>query len=319
MHVLRIALVLLLFGLSQCETSGDPLPGADAFGEPSGDAAAADSAGEGDAAEDPSYPEGFCYTDEVHAEAALDDLEAAFTPENALATAYEVLRRRYPAGLCVTEAVAEDPQWAAYLDTGSWSAMILSLETFVHESVHGYAYATWSDIRYFVACDRHLLGPFWEGFPRSEILDMVEPAPTEFYDDTYLVQIGSQGWDSLLDEWNAYITGALASALVADAFPPLLSTSALDGPATFTVYLEMYLRRAREAHPDVWEAIRADERYLAILRTNWLKLQFLLTLAEPHANLGIDYPAIAEWAFDPENVAEIEAIVGHPLPATPCP
>ena len=146
-------------------------------------------------------------------------------------------------------------------------------------------------------------------YARSEILTRhVDPA-TDFYDEVYLAGFsGTQGFNNLLDEYNAYTHSLAAKYCTRDSLPSGSSTSARDGILTMMYYVELYLKGARLDHPADYAAIRADPEHARLILTIWARAEFYLTLTSTHPELGIHDDTIRTWTYDPDNVMEIDML-----------
>jgi hypothetical protein len=131
----------------------------------------------------------------------------------------------------------------------------------------------------------------------------------DFYADTYLTgDSGAQWFNSLLDEYNAYIHSLASKYCTRDALSQGMSTSARDGALTFMYYVELYLKLARTVHPDDYAEILADPNHLSPILTVWDRAEFWLAVTDATPSLGIDDDTISEWAYAPDNVSEIDAL-----------
>ncbi|MBP7292100.1 MAG: hypothetical protein KBB21_36075, partial [Nannocystaceae bacterium] len=125
------------------------------------------------------------------------------------------------------------------------------------------------------------------------------------------------GFYELLDEMNCYINGMAAIGVTGEYIP--YGVSGRDGAVAFMYYLELYLKRARTQHPDVYEAIKSDPDYNEMIKLQWLRLHFLLhDAADLHDNIGLYDDEIRELMYAQENQSEIEMLIDHELDASNC-
>ncbi len=297
---------------SQDDDTGDDDTGDDDTGDD-------DTQGDDDTGDDDdSGP--YCYSEDVDPAASLTDLEAAFTGFNWKDTLLEVTDRRYPSGHELLWVMQNDPQMGNFVQTNSFAALMDSLMTVAHEETHGYdyEYAIWgSSFAYFVNADWQPQVPYHEGFPRGEILGMLDDQSCEMYADTYLTGVqGTYDYMELLDELNCYITGLAALALVGEYEP--WGISARDGALALMYFLELYLEKARFEYPTFYSAAAADDHMVDLVLIQWLRLHFFLDISYAFPNLGINDHAIENHVHDLEHQTEIELFVGRELQASPC-
>ncbi|MEJ7735558.1 MAG: hypothetical protein WKG00_41025 [Polyangiaceae bacterium] len=260
-----------------------------------------------------------CYWEEICPDASLDVLAQAYSPGVWFAVSVEMIQRRYPSAACLLSMYADDV--GNYADASSFGALATSLMTMVHEETHGYDYehALWGQtFAYWLRCDLALEVPFVDGFPRSAILAEVAGSGTDLYDGTYLTgQQGTYGFVELLDEWNAYLNGMAAIGSVGDHVD-VFGISGTDGALAFAYYLELYLRVARTQEPAVWDAIAAEPALVELIRMQWNRMHFFLEVANQYDKLSIAAADIAVELYAPENLAELEMLLGVSVAAGSC-
>jgi hypothetical protein len=231
-----------------------------------------------------------------------------------------VLDRRYPAAADLLVEMEDDPWFGAFTDNSSFTGLMDSVMTEVHEGTHGWDYDHALGQPYFgywLRADLVFEPPKIDGFPRAEIYGMLVDDSTALYDQTYLTgEQGTYGWVELLDELNAYINGMGAIAAVGEHIP--WGISGRDGAVAFLYYLELYLRRARTAYPELYAELQAEPEYVELVQTQWLRTHFLLEHADAHPHLGIHDQEIRAHLYAPDNQAEIELFIGRPVDASAC-
>jgi hypothetical protein len=281
---------------------------------PSGDGGTA--SGGADAGGSPMHE---CYTETIAPMADNSDLRTASTGANWKDTAFGIYMRRWPAGHDLLVAMSSDPYEDQFADTSSFAALMESLMTVCHEETHGwdYAHATADHFAYWLRTDLTFMPPTIEGFPRSEILPMVEGTATANYDTTYLTgEQGTYGFVEVLDELDAYIDGMAGLTVVGEY--ETNGISARDGAVALLYYLELYLKRARTTYPMLYAQLQAEPQYVQLVKTQWLRTHFFLTYADTNPMLGIDDAAIRTNLYEPANQHEIEMFIGHPVAASNC-
>lgn len=268
----------------------------------------------------PAECEPGCYCEPIDPHADISDLEQSYAGD-VKTTMIDVLQRRWTAGHDLLLELGDDPYFGSFTDPSSFASVMDGLMTEVHEGTHGW---DWDHalgqpyFGYWVRSDLVFEPTKIDGFPRAEIYPMVEGSGTSLYDDTYLTGTqGTYGWYELLDEHNCYINGMAAVGVVGEHIP--FGISGRDGALAFTYYVELYLRRAREAYPDLYAQLQADTQYVELVKVQWLRMHFLLQEAAAlHPHLGISDAEIEPYMYDPANQAEIEMFIDHPLQASNC-
>jgi hypothetical protein len=257
--------------------------------------------------------EGWTETEWCGDMADLSDLEAAYDPSQLRSTLVSISERRYPPAVGFIDA--QDDGDLAIWFTGSDSTfddVMSRYEVAVHEGSHiwGFGEFDFDSYSYRVVDDSHIIRTArLDNFDRSAILDRHPDPAGDFYSSTYLEgSSGAQGFNTLLDEYNAYAHSLATQYCTRDRLGNGASTSARDGILTFMFYVGTYLAIAREEHPGDYEAILADSGHSDVILDVWDRAQYLLDLTADHPELGISDDQIAELAFDPDNVAEIDAL-----------
>ena len=265
-------------------------------------------------------PPANCYSEPIAPSASVADLQAGYSSSTWLATMIEVMDRRYPSGGDLLTVMQNDPWIGSWVQTGSFGALMDSVGTTVHEETHGWDYANALFPVYFgywVRSDWQPSIDFVEGFPRSTILPLVQGSATSLYDGTYLTGTqGTYGWMELLDEWNCYINGMAADAVIGGLLP--YGVSSRDGALAFAYYAALYLGHAQTADPTTWNAICGDPDTRAFLTIQWLRMHFFLDVSNAWPALGINDAAIEALLYAPSVQQEFEACAGYTLDASPC-
>jgi len=261
-----------------------------------------------------------CYCEPFDGDADIGDLEASFNGSNWAEVMIQVLDRRYPAAADLLVEMQDDPWFGSFTDTSSFTGLMDSVMTEVHEGTHGW---DWDHalgqpyFGYWIRADLVYEPKKIDGFPRSEIAPMLVDDSTSLYAGTYLTGTqGTYGWYELLDEMNAYINGMGAIAAVGEHLP--WGISGRDGAVALFYYVELYLRRARTQYPELYAQLKAEPEYVELVQTQWLRIHFLLDHADAHPDLGINDAEIRAHLHDPDNQAEIELFIDHAVDASSC-
>lgn len=301
-------------------SGGDDRPGDDHHPPADGGSDDGPPADGGDDGPPPAECPSECYCEPFDATADVSDLQASFSGSNWAEVMIGVLDRRYPAGADLLVEMQDDPWFGAFTDTSSFTGLMDSVMTEVHEGTHGWDYGHafgQSYFGYWLRADLVFEPPKIEGFPRSEIYSMLVDDSTSLYAQTYLTgEQGTYGWYELLDEMNAYINGMGAIAAVGEHIP--WGISGRDGAVAFLYYVELYLRRARTAHPGLYAQLKAEPEYVELVQTQWLRTHFLLQQADAFPELGIYDQEIRAHLHAADNQAEIELFIGRPVQASNC-
>jgi hypothetical protein len=262
---------------------------------------------------------GGCYSEPYDPNVNVADLAGAYTSGAWLSSSLTTMQRRYPTGYFVLNAEQADPQLPSFADPSSWSALMESLMTMVHEESHGWDFdhAQGTDHPYVLTDSLQISLPPLTTWPRSDIVQYITDASTQQYDQTYLQ--GTQGtYDAifLFEELNAYCNGLAAITAVGDQM--LQQISARDGVAAHLYYLELYLRAGRTAHATDYAAIKADPTWMKLVRYEWARGHFWDGQAKPNPQLDIASAPIWAHVDDPTNLDEIQQFTGQTPDAVAC-
>lgn len=260
-----------------------------------------------------------CYWEPICPDADLSDVKSSYSGGSWLSSSLTALDRRYPGGGCLLGMYGQE--LSPYADTWSFEALSESMMTVLHEGTHGYDYEHAIYPSYFSLyqnCDVTLKIPWLDGFPRSEILAEVKGSGTWLYDGTYLTGVqGTYGFAELLDEWNCYINGMAGIGILGD-WVDVYGISGTDGALAFAYYTELYLRVARTQYPSTYADITGDADVVEALRTLWNRMHFFYEVATSYAYLSIEADTIEAELYAPENLAELELVLGSPVGASSC-
>jgi len=245
--------------------------------------------------------------------AALSDLQAAYqnTTAGVRTAVLGIADRRYPIGreFLVGQTDSELARW--FQSTATFGGVLDGFETAVHEGQHmwdirmidatGWPYRVRDDL---VIKTRRLTN-----FARSEILTLHADAANDQYASVYLMgQSGTQGFNNLLDEYNAYTHSLAARFCTRDAIPAGTRISARDGILTMMYYVELYLKAARTNHAADYAAILADPEHRRLVLTIWDRAEFWLAKAGTVPSLGLRDAAIRTRVYEAANKMEIDLL-----------
>lgn len=254
------------------------------------------------------------YTETICAD-PLPDLSAlaAAYPGSGLRTAvHGIAVSRYPIAVAFIDGQT-DMQLNTWYSRGSstFADVLDGFETAAHEGAHiwDYSNSPGGMHSYRIREDLTISTRDLMNYARSEILTRHVSPSTDFYADTYLSGFsGTQGFNNLLDEYNAYTHSLAAKYCTRDSLPRGGRTSARDGILTMMYYVELYLKGARLDHPDDYAEIMADPQHANLILTIWARAEFYLALTASHTELGINDSTIHGWTYAPDNVAEIDML-----------
>jgi hypothetical protein len=308
MRTLLLGIALSLWMLAGCDGSGT------AAGDDDGGGPAIDgSTGvDGGASIDGG---GAVYTEPVCADplASITDLSAAYvnTAAGVRAATLGIADRRYPMGRLFIEGQTDVELARWFQTTTTFAGVLDGFDTAVHEGQH-----IW-DIRmiasgkwpYRVRDDLVIRASNLTNFARSEILTVHVDVADDFYASTYLMgQSGTQGFNNLLDEYNAYTHSLASRYCTRDSLGAGTRITARDGILTMMYYVELYLKLARTRHPADYAAIKGDPESVRLILTIWDRAEFWLALSARFPSLGLKDTMIRGWVYTPDNKMEIDLL-----------
>ncbi len=319
----RVWLACLFVGALTAIGCGAPVGTGDGGDADPGDVVSTgDSVGGGDSFVTPDTPilpdGGMAYSEPVCANplASLSDLSAAYvnTAAGVRAAAAGIADRRYPIGRLFIDNQSDMNLLAWYSRRNTFADILNNFEVAVHEGQHIWdigmiAGGMWP---YRLRDDLVIRARRLTNFNRSEILTVHTFAAMDMYAPVYLMGgSGAQGFNTLLDEYSAYVHSLAARYCTRDGLAMGTRISARDGILTMMYYVEMYLRLARTVHPADYAAILADPEHIRLILTVWARAEFWLNLSTPFPSLGLRDATIRPVTYDPANVAEIDMLRGR--------
>lgn len=241
----------------------------------------------------------------------LSAIEADHSAANLRASLVGISEIRYPPAVEFIEAQS-DSELNLWMFGGAdnFDSVLDAYEVAVHEGCHIWGFGSFSfdSYSYRVVDDTLIIETaYLDNFDRSEIMDR-HPYPTDdFYSDVYLTgSSGAQGFNTLLDEYNAYTHSLASRYCTRDTIAG--STSARDGILTMMLYVELYLQIAREDHPDDYDEILADADTVELILTIWDRAEYWLEVTANSPELGIDDDKIEGFVYDPQYLGEIDRL-----------
>ncbi|WP_125264372.1 hypothetical protein [Streptomyces alboflavus] len=266
-------------------------------------------------------PDPYCYDEPSQPNADVRDLKASFTSSNWMRTLQAVYKRRWPSGEALAIAQANDRYWDQFVDKRSFDGFAESMMVAIHEETHMWdldpSRTRWDvhSAAWINAGQQALTVPLHGGFPRKEILPLIKDTLSSSMDDIYLrdQQQGSYRLQGVLAEQNAGLTGLPAVTVLQEFIKGVGAGNARDIAATNLRYLLLYLRVAKDKHPDYWARIKAEPKLRDLVLTQFLRTAYWLEKSAPYTGkLGSkDADRITATNYAPENIAVLEQFTGR--------
>lgn len=242
----------------------------------------------------------------------LSALATAHVPGGTRATAEALARARYPIGLPFIQAQTDAMLAAWYTKApDSLEGVASRFDVAVHEGSHIWVSKRFdpATVTYPVRTDLSIVTKRLHNFDRSAIVSRHVDAATDPYAKIYLSGAsGAQGFNTLLDEYNAYTHTLAARLCTRDLLASGTRVSARDGILTMMYYVETYLAIAREEHAADYAAILADPGHRRLILTIWDRAELWLRRSAEFGSLGIDDARIKTWVYDPTRLAELTRV-----------
>jgi hypothetical protein len=271
--------------------------------------AASPSGGPRFSAGDPAYEEPGETCDDL---ADVSDIRSDYQPGAVRDAAEGLAKRRYASGLAFLQA-QDDKMLAGWFggEPVTFGAITDHFDTAVHEGSHIWVAKHFDPrkVTYPVRADLAIETRRLRNFDRSEILALLEDAANDTYATTYLTGAsGAQGFNSLLDEYDAYTHSLASRYCTRDFVGANQRVSARDGILAMMHFVEVYLRLAREKHPADYAAILADPGHIRLILTVWSRAELWLRRSAPYASLGIRDTELERFAYAADGLAEISRL-----------
>lgn len=244
--------------------------------------------------------------------ASVEALESAYAPGGTRATSEALAKTRYPTGLPFLQA-QDDKQLKTWFLAApdSFDGVASRFDAAVHEGAHLWGVRKFNGrtqtypVRSDLSVEAKLLKTFFWSEIRAHHVD----PKADTYARIYLEgPSGAQGFNTLLDEYNAYAHSLASRWCTRDLLPPGSRVSARDGILTMMYYLESYLAIARTEHPKDYAAILADPGLRRVVLTVWDRAEFFLRKSADVAALGIKSDTIEGWVYEPDRLAELTRV-----------
>jgi len=255
------------------------------------------------------------YTEEIPGCTALSSVEALEKshPSGTRRPSAEGLARlRYPTGLPFL--VAQDDKMLAswFLHAPDTFAGVASrFDAAVHEGAHVWGAKRFDGVSqtYPIRDDLLVKAKLQKNFHWKELLAAHVDRAADTYARIYLEgPSGAQGFNVLLDEYNAYAHSLASRYCTRDLLPDGARVSARDGILTMMYYLESYLALGRASHPADYAAILADPGTRKVILTVWDRAEFWLRKSASTPALGIKAETIEGWVYDKGRLAELDRV-----------
>jgi hypothetical protein len=242
----------------------------------------------------------------------VSDIAAAYRPEAARATVEALAKRRYPAGLPFLQA-QDDQMLGTWLKGAptTFEGVASRFEAAVHEGSHVWGAKRFAggNVSYSVRPGLTIETRRLQNFDRSEVMALLPEGASDTYASTYLAgRSGAQGFNTLLDELNAYAHSLASRFCTRDLLAPGTRVSARDGVLAMMLYVELYLGIAREKHAADYAAIVKDAGHRRLIVTDWNRAEYWLRKSMSFPALGIHDGQLEAWVYAPPRLAEITRI-----------
>ncbi|MGI0118818.1 hypothetical protein [Zooshikella sp. RANM57] len=263
---------------------------------------------------------GYCYQEVQTPKSNLSDLISQFRGTNWLSILKSTYDRRWPSGAMLVRAQENDPYFSQFIDKTSFRKMAESLMVAIHEETHmydlDYKRTDWEqNLTGFVNQHWQPKVPIHKGFPRKEIIPLIEGNATKSWDDIYLrdnVQ-GNYLMQGVLSELNAGLMGLAGVGIVGEFVDGYGASNARDSAAAYMYHLLLYLRHAKTNHPSYYTKINNEKLFKDFVLIQWLRLHYYLEFTKKFSKLDTHSAEITKLLYRPYNIEAIENITGHSL------
>lgn len=263
----------------------------------------------------------YCYEEPSQPTADVSDLKAKFTSSNWMPTLQAMYQRRWPSGQALAIAQAKDKYWDQFVQKNSFEAFAESMMVAIHEETHMWdldpSRTTWNvhTAAWINASRQDRTVPLYDGFPRKEILPLIKDGLSDSMDGIYLRDRtqGDYHLQGVTAELNAGLTGLPAVTVVQEYIKGIGASNARDIAATNLRYLLLYLRVAKDRHPDYWTKIKNEPKLRELVLTQFLRTAYWLEKSAPYTGkLGSpDADKITASNYAPENLAILQEFTGR--------
>ncbi|MBW4718053.1 hypothetical protein KZQ38_12805 [Saccharothrix sp. SC076] len=230
-------------------------------------------------------------------------------------------KRRWPSGEALAIAQSRDKYWDQFVQKGSFEAFAESMMVAIHEETHMWdldpARTRWNThtAAWVNATRQDLAVPLHDGFARKEILPLIKDRYSDSMDGIYLRDRtqGEYHLQGVLAELNAGLTGLPAATVVQEYIKGVGASNARDIAATNLRYLLLYLRVAKDRHPDYWAKIKNEPKLRDLVLTQFLRTAYWLEKSAPYGGKlgGPNADRITATNYAPENISILEEFTGR--------
>ncbi|RFS87534.1 hypothetical protein D0T12_00980 [Actinomadura spongiicola] len=229
-------------------------------------------------------------------------------------------RRRWPSGEKLAIAQEKDKYWDQFVNKRNFEGFAESMMVAIHEETHMWdldpARTRWDvhTASWINASQQATTVPLHGGFARREILPLITDKLSDSMDGIYLrdSQQGTYKLQGVLAELNAGLMGLPAATVVQEHIKGVGASNARDIAATNLRYLLLYLRIAKDKHPDYWAKIKNEPKLRELVLTQFLRTAYWLDKSAPYADkLGSpDADKITASNYSAANIAIVEEFTG---------
>ncbi|GII85268.1 hypothetical protein Ssi03_32580 [Sphaerisporangium siamense] len=262
----------------------------------------------------------YCYEEPSQPTADVSDLKARFTSANWMQTLQTMYQRRWPSGQGLAVAQVRDQYWNQFVQKNSFEAFAESMMVAIHEETHMWdldpSRTRWNvhTAAWINASRQDTTVPLYDGFPRKEIIPLIKDRLSDSMDGIYLRDRtqGEYHLQGVLAELNAGLMGLPAVTVVQEYIKGIGASNARDIAATNLRYLLLYLRVAKDRHPDYWAKIKNEPKLRTLVLTQFLRTAYWLEKSAPYTGKlgGPNADKITITNYAPENLAILEEFTG---------
>ncbi len=263
-----------------------------------------------------------CYTETLLPSANIDDIVTGYGGADYKSQVIAAVGRYWPGGVDLLQTEIDNENFERFTSPSSWVDSANEITTLTHEMTHIYNFGETTDdghLLYFRGDLQLKLPSDSNSFPRSEISQhMAVFAEQGQYGQLYFTgEPGTRGFNALLDELSCY-TNELPVIPLFDPYFEGFGISARDGSVAFLYFMQLYLKVAREDHPEYYEEIRSSPAVVDAVVQSWLRVHWYLEHVEGYEKMGIDDAAYRTEMYKAENLSELQEFSGVALGNSSC-
>jgi hypothetical protein len=113
----------------------------------------------------------------------------------------------------------------------------------------------------------------------------------------------------MLDELNAYTVSAKCAIATEEFIPPTNRCSARLGLLKQMSYLELYLKRCYEKHPEDWKYLTGHKGMAFLIMKLWFEAEKFENILKDDSRFNLDSEPVADFVYDPANYEIIEKLL----------